>query len=183
MAIAHTKDQFAIDWENKMVTCPEGKHSTSWGEYADENRGDYISARFAKGDCQTCPSKLLCTRGERRSLLMHPEKEHRALEGMRELMKSEEGKRLYALRSGIEGTMSQGVRSCGLRRTRYRGLQKTHFGHVATAAALNLARVGVWLGGIPLVRTRTSRFLRLVSGANGARPDARSFKAAPCCKN
>lgn len=78
-------------------------------------------------------------------------------------MQSEEGKRLYALRAGVEGTLSQGVRSMSLRRTRYRGLAKTHLGHVATAAALNLARVGAWLEGRALAQTRTSRFLRLMS--------------------
>ena len=32
-------------------------------------------------------------------------------------------KQRYAIRAGIEATLSQNVRTCGLRRTRYRGLQ------------------------------------------------------------
>ena len=163
MAVAHTKDQFEVNWKEKIAVCPEGKRSASWGEYTDKARGDYVSVRFSARDCRACPSKPLCTEGESRSLLMHPEKEHRALERTRELMQTKEGKRLYALRSGIEGTVSQGVRAMGLRRTRYRGLAKTRLGHVATAAALNLARVGSWLGGVPPAKTRTSRFLRLVA--------------------
>ncbi len=54
--------------------------------------------------------------------------------------------------------MSQTVRAFGLRRARYRGLAKAHLQHVATAAALNLARVDSWLAGCPLAPTRVSCF-------------------------
>ena len=47
----------------------------------------------------------------------------------------------YAARAGIEGTLSQGVRAFDLCQARYHGLAKTHVPHVATAAALNLARL------------------------------------------
>ena len=46
----------------------------------------------------------------------------------------------YAQRAGIEGTISQGVRRCGIRRARYRGLAKTQLQHLATASAINLLR-------------------------------------------
>jgi IS5 family transposase len=74
-----------------------------------------------------------------------------------------EGRRLYARRAGIEGTISQGVRAFGLRRARYRGLAKTHLQHVATAAALNLGRLGTWLRAAPRATTRTSRFAALAA--------------------
>jgi transposase len=41
---------------------------------------------------------------------------------------------LDAKRSGIEGTISQGVRACRLRRTRYRGFAKKHLDHTLTAS-------------------------------------------------
>ena len=66
-----------------------------------------------------------------------------------------------AIRAGIEGTISQGVRSLGLRQCRYIGLSKAHFQHLATAAAMNLVRVIAWLEGIPLARTRQSHFVKL----------------------
>jgi Transposase DDE domain len=47
--------------------------------------------------------------------------------------------------AGIEDSLSQGIRLCGLRRSRYVGLAKTHMQHVATAAALNVARLDAWL--------------------------------------
>lgn len=37
-------------------------------------------------------------------------------------------------------TVTQGLRRCGLRRTRYRGLDKTGFQYILTAAALDLIR-------------------------------------------
>jgi len=39
------------------------------------------------------------------------------------------------------------VRNCGLRRSRYVGLAKTHLQHVATAAALNVVRLNAWMQG------------------------------------
>ncbi|MFC9099326.1 transposase [Streptomyces sp. NPDC057072] len=42
-------------------------------------------------------------------------------------------------------TLSQNVRACGLRRTRYRGLPKTHVQHVLTALACNVTRIADWI--------------------------------------
>src|SRR4051812_6430255 len=67
------------------------------------------------------------------------------------------------VRAGIEGTLSQAVRTLHLRRARYIGLAKVHLQHVLTAAALNLARVAAWLAGTPLARTRHSAFVRLMA--------------------
>src|SRR4051812_39411084 len=69
----------------------------------------------------------------------------------------------YHRRAGIEGTLSAGVRALHLRRARYIGLAKTHLQHVVTAAAMNLVRLGAWLGGTPLARTRQSAFVRLMA--------------------
>ncbi|MGW7386744.1 transposase [Streptomyces sp. NPDC054794] len=51
----------------------------------------------------------------------------------------------YAIRAGIEATLSQNVRACGLRRSRYRGLEKTHVQHILTALAWNLTRIADWI--------------------------------------
>lgn len=70
-------------------------------------------------------------------------------------------KRLYGERAGIEGTISQGARSVGLREPRFIGLAKTHLQHVATAAALKRVRVANWLAGEELEPTRVSPFQAL----------------------
>jgi len=68
----------------------------------------------------------------------------------------------YAKRAGIEGTISQGVRAFGLRRSRYIGQAKTHLQHVLTAAAINFVRVDRWLCDVPLTQTRRSPFAVLM---------------------
>ena len=75
-----------------------------------------------------------------------------------------EGVCAYSRRSGIEGTLSQGIRLCGLRTSRYRGLAKTSLQHVATAVGINLSRVFDWLEGKPRASTRTSHFAALAVG-------------------
>ena len=67
----------------------------------------------------------------------------------------------YAWRAGIEGTLSNGVRSFDLRRTRYLGRVKTHLQHILIAASLNLMRVARWLAEEPLTQARSDAFVRL----------------------
>ena len=43
------------------------------------------------------------------------------------------------------------------------GLARTHLQHVATAAAIDLARLGDWFRAIPRAATRTSRFAALAA--------------------
>lgn len=71
--------------------------------------------------------------------------------------------RRYQKRAGIEGTMSQDVRSSDMRRTRYIGLAKTKFQHLATAAGINLSHMVAWYDGKPRAKTRVSRFARLAA--------------------
>jgi transposase len=69
--------------------------------------------------------------------------------------------KLYNHRAGIEGTISQGTRSFGLRRSRYIGLAKTHLQNIAIACAINLTRLVAWLDGIPKESTRRSHLANL----------------------
>jgi transposase len=71
----------------------------------------------------------------------------------------------YAARAGVEGTHAQAISRCGLRRSRYVGLAKTHLQHVITAAAVNLVRVAEWFAGTPVARTRVSRLAALQPAA------------------
>lgn len=66
------------------------------------------------------------------------------------------------MRSGIEGTISQGVRAFGMRQSRYRGMQKTHLQHTMIATAINVVRTLAWLDEEPLAKTRTSKFAALL---------------------
>jgi transposase len=66
-------------------------------------------------------------------------------------------------RAGIEGTLSQSAFALDMRRSRYRGLEKTHLQHVLTASAINLLRAFAWLEGIPRTKTRKSHFAALMA--------------------
>ncbi len=100
----------------------------------------------------------------RRSIAVRPQHQYEALQQRRALERTRQYAHEYARRAGIEGTISQGVRRCGLRRSRYRGLSRIHVGHVLTAAALNYVRVADWPAGVPRAQTRPSRFATLMNG-------------------
>jgi transposase len=161
----HTIDRFEVDWDEQRVRCPEGKLSSAWSRQIDQAGTPYISVMFRKADCAACPAQRLCTRAKHpaRHLKLQPQPEYEALKAARERLTRKEGQRLYARRAGIEGTLSQGVRAFGLRRSRYVGLAKTHLQHVATAAAINLERLAAWFQAVPRAITRTSRFAALVA--------------------
>ena len=99
---------------------------------------------------------------------MLPQAQHEALLAAREREKSEAFFELYNQRAGVEGTISQGVRACGLRQARYIGLAKTHLQHLFTAMAIDIIRIGNWLAGVPLAQTRSSAFVRLHATAQAA---------------
>src|SRR3954469_1822040 len=120
---AYGVEDFAIDWEREEVRCPQGRLSASWKGYTEPGRAPYVSVRFGESDCRACPARSGCTRAAKagRALRLPPREQYEALHAMRACIGSEEGRRLYGKRAGIEGTISQGVRSFGLRRARYRG--------------------------------------------------------------
>jgi len=62
------------------------------------------------------------------------------LQARRAEMKTERFKDRMRLRAGIEGTISELVRAYGLRRARYRGLDKMRLQNYFAAAACNVAR-------------------------------------------
>jgi len=172
VAGAYTLEQFTVDWEQQQVSCPQGKRSGSWQEHMPPDGHPSIIVSFRRQDCHACPTRPLCTQSQQhmRRLRLPPREQYEALAAARTWYASEEGIERYKQRAGIEGTLSQGVRAFGLRRTRYRGLPKTHLQHVATAAAINIDRIVAWLEARPRATTRTSRFAALAP-ARALKPD------------
>jgi len=160
---AYDLSQFTVDWEQRQARCPQGKVSTVWREYVDREGQPYTIVRFGLQDCRPCQARPLCSRTQEtgRSLHLPSQERFEALQAARAWYASEEGRQRYQRRAGVEGTLSQGVRAFGLRRSRYRGLEKTHLQHVATAAAINIDRLVAWLEEQPRAKTRTSRFAAL----------------------
>lgn len=160
----YAADDFTVDWQRQKVVCPEGKWSVSWSPAVDGRGNEVIKIKFATADCSVCPSLRLCTRSDRsrRSITLRPEAQYKALQKARQQEPTADYQADYALRAGIEGTLSEGVRAHGLRRTRYAGLAKTHLQHLMTAIAINCKRIHRWLQGVPQAATRTSQFAKLM---------------------
>jgi transposase len=158
-------DGFSIDWQAQTATCPQGKQSIRWSPTRTPHGQDTISIAFAFGDCTPCPARHLCTRAKAtpRSITLRPEPQHQAIRRARQRQLTPTFKQQYAAHAGIEGTLSLGVHAFELRQARYRGLAKTHVQHVATAAAINLARLSAWCQGLPRAQTRRSHFAALTA--------------------
>ena len=155
---------FTIDWPRQQAICPAGQVSSTWRPTTDRRGNEVISIKFATRDCRPCPHRPDCTRTTlgRRMLTIRPYEQFQALPHARARQQTEEYKKEYALRAGVEGTISQAVGAFGLRRARYFGSLKTHLQHLLTATALNFVRLGEWLAGTPLAKTRKSAFVRLM---------------------
>ncbi|MEQ4725685.1 IS1182 family transposase [Nonomuraea sp. B19D2] len=153
---------FTINWDDRLMTCPQGATSRAWTKDIDRGGTPVTRVRFSTRDCKPCPSRELCTRGAKgRQITLRHRDEHEALQRARQAQSTDEWQQRYAQRAGVEGTIAQGVKGFGLRRSRYRGITKTHLQHLLIAAAMNLTRLDAWLTGTPLAPTRISHLAAL----------------------
>jgi len=153
---------FAIDWERRRATCPQGQGSVAWKDAADADGHPITLIRFGLAACRSCPVRTQCVAsGRERVLRIRRREEYAALQAARQRQVTPAFRAQYAARAGIEGTISQGVHRCGLRRARYLGFAKTELDHLLIGAALNFQRVAAWFAGTPRARTRRSAFAAL----------------------
>lgn len=154
---------FQIDWEKQQATCPRGKVSSNWRPAQAPYGMPIVYLEFLKQDCSVCPALTDCTKAksQRRTLTINAQPYYDAMKTARARQQTKEFKEQYKARAGIEGTISQGVRTTDLRHARYRGLAKTKLQHFATAAGLNLLRLRDWWFEQPKAKTRVSSFLAL----------------------
>ncbi len=144
------KAAFAVGWDHCRATCPQGAVSREWRPLHISGH-DYIQVKFDKATCLACPVRPQCTDAVSgpRSLALLPTRELHEIQMHNRLdQRTEDWQRRYAIRAGIEATLSQNVRTYGLRRTRYRGLPKTHVQHVQhvlTGLACNVTRITDWI--------------------------------------
>ena len=159
--------QFAINWDREQVICPQGKTSVTWQAGRDQVGVPRIQVTFSRTDCGACAARPLCTpaKAARRSVYFHPRPEYEALNAARARMHDPAWKARYRVRAGVEGTLSQGVRAFGIRRSRYIGLAKTGLQQACTAAAMNVSRIVNWLEQKPRAKTRVTRFTILAQAA------------------
>ncbi len=161
--IAFEREQFTVDWENQSVTCPNDKQSRFWKQAKGPRGHATIQVQFDKQICGSCADRSRCTRSQKsgRQLTFPLQTQYEALITARQRQETDAFKEDYTARAGVEGTISQAVFSMGMRRTRYRGVSKTHLQHLATAAAINVQRIIDWLWETPRSTTRVGHFARL----------------------
>lgn len=164
---AFDASQFQVDWDAQSATCPQGQKSTNWYLNKDSQGEPVVQILFDAKTCLACPVRQRCSKAKNtgRSLVLRAEGRHQALQSARERQQTDDFKKLYSKRSGVEGTLSEGIRGRGLRRSRYVGQAKTHLQNLAIAVAMNVKRLTDWLNEVPLAATRHSRFTLLLPTA------------------
>ena len=151
----YTIDRFEVDWDERAGALPAGQAVLGLEPAGRPGRHALrLGHGSARPTAAACPARPLCTRGQAPGPAPEAAAAGRArgAQGRPGRLATKEGRRRYARRAGIEGTISQGVRAFGLRRSRYRGLARTHLQHVATAAAINLERLARLVPGGPARR-------------------------------
>ena len=134
-----TADEFDLDFEAKTAICPAGCTSSSWRVFESGKHQGAVEIRFGSS-CQDCPLKAQCTQAKAgRKLRLH--RHYPLLKARRQEAQTAAFQHAMKRRPPIEGTLSEMVRAHGLRKTRYRGLEKTHLQHLMQGAAVNLKRV------------------------------------------
>jgi transposase len=147
---------FVINWEAQQARCPQGHTSAHWRPGHDVSGDPVIRIRFDGPTCRVCPARRACTaaKGAPRQLTVRMQAHHEAIQAARQRQETTEFKAQYALRAGVESSLSQGVRRFDLRQSRYLGLARTHLQLLLTATAMNIVRVIAWLRGEPLGERR-----------------------------
>jgi transposase len=145
---------FEIDIEQRRAICPAGKTQVKWTKTnSSKNLTAYLA--WFGSQCGSCPhfGPGLCTdRPNGRCLSInayHDVIQARRLEADTEAFRQE-----MHIRAGIEGTVSEMVRSHGLRRSRFRGARKNQMQVLFGATATNLKRLAHCLSLFAFVRSR-----------------------------
>ena len=159
----YTAADFAIDFDRRRATCPQGAVSSKWAPMRQHDGKEAISVRFPAATCRGCPARDKCTTATwtGRQLFLRPREIHEAVTAARAEEGTRQWKDRYKARAGVEGTMCQATHVTGIRRARYSGLDKTRLEHLAAATAINVIRLDAWYTSRPIDRTRTTHLQRI----------------------
>jgi IS5 family transposase len=143
-----TVDDFLYDPESVKLMCPAGHVSTNcYSEILYNNKPGY-AFQFKPSLCNVCPLKAKCVknRAGRRVYISYYEPYYRLA---RQRLATEEGKQAYRNRYKIEQKMADLTRYCGLRRCRYRGLDRAGIHTLLATTVCNIKRMVKLLWGKP----------------------------------
>jgi len=146
-----TVDDFLYDPENIKLMCPAGHISTNCYELIlakyQLNKPGY-AFRFRPSLCNVCSLKPKCVKNKqgRRVYISYYEPYFRLA---RERLATEEGKQAYRNRYKIEQKVADLTRYCGLRKCRYRGLDRAGIHTLLATTVCNIKRMVKLLWGKP----------------------------------
>jgi hypothetical protein len=138
-----TTEQFEVRVEQRAAVCPAGYQSSQCSRLENKENGKVTYRfEFAQKDCAGCALRERCLGKDQnhRSILVG--EHHTFLQERRREQQTPEFKEKMKERNAIEGTQSELVRGHGMRRARYRGLEKVRWQNYMIGAACNVKR---WL--------------------------------------
>jgi transposase len=137
---AYNADGFVVDVDKERAVCPQGKTSTQCSLINDSHMGtEYYRLEWGS-QCDCCPVHKQCTRAKSGRRMLVVGLRHDLVQKRREEMRAENFSQSMHPRNGIEGTHSELVRGHGLRRTKYRGVNRVALSHYLMGAACNVKR-------------------------------------------
>jgi len=136
-------NDFLYDYENIKLTCPAGHISINRYKevlYKDELNKPGWAFQFKKSLCNACRLKAKCVKNKegRRVYISYYEPYFRKA---RQRLATEEGKKAYRNRYRIEQKVADLARYCGLRRCRYRGLDRAGIHTLLATIVCNIKRM------------------------------------------
>ncbi len=149
-----TQDDFKYDAETDTLTCPAGCTVTGHRPelvITDTQKRAGILFNFKSYQCNNCEMKAQCYPGKSKG---HGRQVHLSVyepyyRQMKERMESEEGKEIYRNRYKVEHKVADLARYCGMRRCRYRGLNKARIHTLLSATVSNIKRMARLLWQLP----------------------------------
>jgi hypothetical protein len=133
-------EQFNVRVEERKAICPAGHENTQCSRLEEEGTGK-VTYRFEwSTHCRDCSLKAQCVAANQKHRTLLVGQYHTHLQERRKEQKTEEFQEKSRRRNAVEGTQSELVRAHGLRRARYRGLEKARLQNYFAGAACNAKR-------------------------------------------
>jgi transposase len=131
---------FDVSFEPLQARCPAGHLQVELVQWQDSEMGG-LATRFDWAEhCQGCPLRAQCIGPKKKSRTLAIGPHHELLQARRREQTTPEFRQRSRKRNALEGTQSELVRAHGLRKARYRGLEKVRLQNYFIGAACNAKR-------------------------------------------
>lgn len=137
----YTSEEFDVSIEKRSALCPAGQRSTNCSRLQNGETGDVLYRfEWNRKQCKRCDRRKKCLGKDQNHRTLVVGEHHDLIQSRRREQKTEEFQKDMRHRNAIEGTISELCRKFGMRRCRYRGIDKTRLQNYMIAAACNITR-------------------------------------------